>query len=38
MKNVSHKSVEPNIADLVNGLLKSYGVDYKLSQGIRQSL
>lgn len=24
------KSVEPNIADLVNGWLKSYGLDYKL--------
>jgi type I restriction-modification system DNA methylase subunit len=32
MKNASHKSVEPNIADLVNGWLKSYGVDYKLEQ------
>lgn len=27
------KSVEPNIADLVNGWLKSYKVDYKLEQG-----
>ena len=26
------KSVEPNIADLVNGWLKSYKVDYKLEQ------
>ena len=26
------KSVEPNIADLVNGWLKSYGLDYKLEQ------
>lgn len=26
------QSVEPNIADLVNGWLKSYGIDYKLEQ------
>lgn len=26
------QSVEPNIADLVNGWLKSYGLDYKLEQ------
>lgn len=26
------QSVEPNIADLVNGWLKSYKVDYKLKQ------
>lgn len=26
------KSIEPNIADLVNGWLKSYKVDYKLEQ------
>ncbi len=26
------KSVEPNIADLANGWLKSYGLDYKLEQ------
>lgn len=26
------QSVEPNIADLVNGWLKNYGVDYKLEQ------
>ncbi len=32
MKNASHKSVEPNITDLVNGWLKSYGVEYKLQQ------
>ena len=32
MKNKAKKSVEPNIADLVNGWLKSYGVDYKLEQ------
>ena len=31
MKN-STQSVEPNIADLVNGWLKSYGLDYKLEQ------
>ena len=24
------QSVEPNIADLANGWLKSYGLDYKL--------
>lgn len=26
------QSVEPNIADLANGWLKSYGLDYKLEQ------
>ena len=26
------QSVEPDIADLVNGWLKSYGLDYKLEQ------
>lgn len=26
------QSVEPNVADLVNGWLKSYGLDYKLEQ------
>ena len=26
------QSVEPNIADLVNGWLKSYHLDYKLEQ------
>ena len=26
------KSVEPNIADLANSWLKSYGLDYKLEQ------
>jgi type IIS restriction enzyme M protein len=26
------KSIEPNIADLVNGWLKDYGLDYKLEQ------
>ena len=30
--NTSQKSVEPNVADLVNGWLKSYGLDYKLEQ------
>ena len=29
-KNI--QSVEPNIADLVNGWLKAYSVDYKLEQ------
>ncbi|MCI8612432.1 MAG: SAM-dependent DNA methyltransferase [Clostridia bacterium] len=28
----NNKSVEPNIADLANGWLKSYGLDYKLEQ------
>lgn len=28
----SEKSIEPNIADLVNGWLKNYGLDYKLEQ------
>lgn len=32
MKIASQKSVEPNVADLVNGWLKSYGLDYKLEQ------
>lgn len=32
MKRKSEKSVEPNVADLVNGWLKSYGLDYKLEQ------
>ena len=32
MKNASQKSVEPNVADLVNGWLRSYGLDYKLQQ------
>lgn len=31
-KKPSIKSVEPNIADLVNGWLKKYGLDYKLEQ------
>ena len=26
------QSVEPSIADLANGWLKSYGLDYKLEQ------
>ena len=30
--NKKIQSVEPNIADLVNGWLKSYNVDYKLEQ------
>ncbi len=32
MKHTSQKSVEPNVADRVNGWLKSYGLDYKLEQ------
>ena len=32
MRSASLKSVEPNIADLVNGWLKSYGLNYKLQQ------
>ncbi len=32
MAKKSVQSVEPNIADLANGWLKSYGVDYKLEQ------
>lgn len=31
-KNKQIQSVEPNIADLANGWLKSYGLDYKLEQ------
>ena len=31
-KNVNIQSVEPNIADLVNGWLRSYKLDYKLEQ------
>ena len=31
-KNISKQSVEPNIADLVNGWLKAYKLDYKLEQ------
>lgn len=29
---VKIQSIEPNIADLVNGWLKSYGLEYKLEQ------
>lgn len=32
MAKNSVQSIEPNIADLVNGWLKSYKVDYKLEQ------
>lgn len=32
MKHKSKKSVEPIVADLVNGWLKSYRLDYKLEQ------
>lgn len=32
MAKTKVQSVEPNIADLVNGWLKSYGLDYKLEQ------
>lgn len=32
MKRKQVKSIEPNIADLVNGWLKSYKLDYKLEQ------
>ncbi len=32
MAKKSIQSVEPNIADLANGWLKSYGLDYKLEQ------
>ena len=31
-KMAKMQSVEPNVADLVNGWLKSYGVEYKLEQ------
>lgn len=31
-KNKSTQSIEPNIADLANGWLKSYGLSYKLEQ------
>lgn len=30
MARTSIQSVEPMVADLVNGWLKSYGLDYKL--------
>lgn len=32
MAKRSIQSVEPNVADEVNGWLRSYGVDYKLEQ------
>lgn len=32
MAKVKTQSVEPMVADLVNGWLKSYGLDYKLEQ------
>ncbi len=32
MAKTNSQSVEPNIADLANGWLKSYGLDYKLEQ------
>ena len=32
MANNKKKSIEPNIADLANGWLKSYNLDYKLEQ------
>ena len=32
MAKTSVQSVEPMVADLVNGQLKSYGLDYKLEQ------
>lgn len=28
------KSIEPRIAEMVNGWLKSYGLDYKLEQEV----
>lgn len=31
-KTKTTKSIEPNIADLANGWLKSYKLDYKLEQ------
>ena len=31
------QSVEPNVADLANGWLKSYKLDYKLEQGLSQN-
>ncbi len=31
-RKMAVKSIEPNIAELANGWLKSYGVDYKLEQ------
>lgn len=32
MARTKVQSVEPMVADLVNGWLKSYGLDYKLEQ------
>jgi len=32
MKAKTVQSIEPNIADLANGWLKSYTLDYKLEQ------
>ena len=32
MAKTKIQSVEPMVADLVNGWLKSYGLDYKLEQ------
>ena len=32
MSNAKMQSIEPNIADLANGWLKSYGLNYKLEQ------
>ena len=32
MAKAKVQSVEPMVADLVNGWLKSYGLDYKLEQ------
>lgn len=32
MAKITNQSVEPNIADLVNGWMKSYHLDYKLEQ------
>lgn len=34
LKNRTIQSVEPNVADLVNGWLKSYRLDYKLEQEV----
>lgn len=31
-KKISKKSIEPNIADLANGWLKKYKLNYKLEQ------
>ena len=32
MAKKTTQSIEPNIADLANGWLRSYGLDYKLEQ------